>query len=168
VDRHGALSPTAAGREEYAVCKKALIFAVVSAALVATALASSASASGPPTVGSGAFTEPSSTVVSVKQAGPVTFVVLDNVVDWTGTISGEAQETLFISIKPSGDAVFQGVDVFPDGRRISLTGKDSGGAFDGTFTLTGPVGSNGHGTFQGFDNCPSGGVCGTYMGNFVN
>lgn len=148
--------------------KNALIVAAVFAAVVATALASSASASGPPTSGSGAFTEPSSIVVSVKQAGPVTFVVLANVVDWTGTISGEAQETLFISIKASGDAVFQGVDVFPDGRRISLTGKDSGGAFDGTFTLTGPAGSNGHGTFQGLDSCGGGGVCGTYAGSFVN
>ena len=149
------------------MCKKALI-AAISVAVVATALASAASASGPPTPGFGTFTEPSSTVVSVKQAGPVTFVVLSNVVDWTGTIAGEAQETLSITIKPSGDSVFQGSDVFPDGRRISLEGKDSAGAFQGTFTLTGPVGSNGHGTFQGFDNCASGGVCGTYAGNFVN
>ena len=148
--------------------KKALIVGAVSAAAVATALASGASASGPPTVGSGAFTEPSSVVVSVKQAGPVTFVVLNNVVDWTGTIAGVASETLSITVKPSGDSVFHGSDVFPDGRRISLEGKDSGGAFQGTFTLTGSVGSNGHGTFQGSDSCGGGNACGTYAGNFVN
>jgi hypothetical protein len=150
------------------VVRKTLLVAAVCAAVVTSAVAGSASASGPPTPGSGTFSEPSSTVVSVKQAGGVTFVVLSNVVDWTGTISGTAQETLYITVKPSGDSVFRGTDVFADGMTISLQGHDSGGAFQGTFTLIGSPGPNGHGTFEGSDSCGGGNACGTYAGKFVN
>lgn len=147
---------------------KAFLAAAVSVGVLAAALAGTARASGPPTFGSGAFIEPSSTLVSYEQRGGVQFIALANVVDWSGTINGEAQETLYITVQPSGDSVFHGKDVFPDGTTISLVGQDSGGAFQGTFTMTGPTGSNGHGTYQGLDDCGGGEVCGTYAGSFTH
>ena len=146
--------------------KRALLVAAVFAGVYTSALAGTASASGAPTAGSGAFTVPSRTVVSFAQKGGVTFLVLNNVVDWTGTITGEAQETLYITVRPSGDFVFHGTDTFSDGRTMSLTGSgDSTAAFQGAFTLTG-TGSNGYGTFEGAAGCGGSNVCGTYAGNF--
>ena len=36
--------------------------------------------------------------------------------------------------KKSGASVFHGTDEFPDGRILSLEGRNSGAAFQGTFT----------------------------------
>src|SRR4051812_48468055 len=61
--------------------------------------------------GSGTFSDTSSNTVSVQTVGDNTVVLLQNVIQWTGPISGTAQETLTVVAPPSGDASFYGVDV---------------------------------------------------------
>src|SRR5262245_58572648 len=143
------------------------LLSAVAAGVTCAALPVSASASGPPTSGSGTFVDSSAILVSFRQAGSVQFLVFDNVVEWAGAISGTAQETLYITVKPSGESVFQGTDVCPDGTIMKVQGSDSAGAFDGTYTAVGPNFKS-HGTFQGLDDCGGGQVCGTYAGSFVS
>src|SRR5262249_4067473 len=103
---------------------------------------------------------------SANKIGNVTYLVLDNVVDWVGPLSGEARETLWITVKPTGDSAFHGVDIFPN-MTLRFAGVDSGGAFQGRWTAVGANGFGGHGFFSGFDDCGGGLPCGTYTGGFL-
>jgi hypothetical protein len=147
--------------------------AVIACGICTLALIGTDAAAARPSQGSGTFVEPSSNTVSVRQAGPLTFIVLENVVNWAGPINGVAQETLHLIVFPSGEAVFHGVDVVAenDGStlRLALVGRDNAGAFQGTFVITGGSSTlRGHGTFSGFDSCGNRGVCGTYSGTFFS
>ncbi len=113
--------------------------------------------------GGGSFVETSSKTIASSKVGKVQILVLHNVVKWTGSIGGTAQEYLWVTIAPTGLARFAGVDVCSctntSGAKGTITmpieGLDNGKTYTGTYTLgqgTGALASwHGSGTFKGSD-----------------
>jgi hypothetical protein len=112
---------------------------------------------------------------SFRTAGPITFFVFPQIVQWTGPISGTSKETLYVTLFPSGNSVFRGIDVCdcvsaagePGTLTFRFEGQDNGLTFSGSFVIIsgtgGLAGFRGHGTLQGSDT-PT--VTGTYSGMF--